>query len=167
MEVNTSLLSDSYSSVDTSSCKRQDAHDFHFNSNGTHLGLTISIFIMFPVIGVVSWVCAICRFLSYRMAMMNMYAVSHSTANLHREPVDKSICLAIFSPLALVVYRFIQLGSKTIVHLVEATFLAPLCVAIMYALHLAHAYVPFHWPKMIQFNISNKSTISVALIDFI
>ena len=55
-------------------------------------------------------------------------------------------------PLALVVYRFIQLGSKTIVHLVEATFLAPLCVAILYALHLAHAHVRFHWPKMIQFH---------------
>ena len=118
----------------------------------SHFGLTISIFIMFPVIGVVSWVCSICRFLSDRMAMMNMYAISHSTANLHREPVDKSICLAIFPPLALVVYRFIQLGSKTIVHLVEATFLAPLCVAILYALHLAHAHVRFHWPKMIQFH---------------
>jgi hypothetical protein len=38
VEVNTSLVSESYSSVDTSSCERQDAHDFRFNSNGTNLG---------------------------------------------------------------------------------------------------------------------------------
>lgn len=129
--------------------------EFDFAANYAELtsnfGLTMLIFIMFPVIGVVSWVCSICRFFSDRIAMMNIYVVSHTSPDLHREPIDKAICLSIFSPLALLAYRIIQLGTRTVEHFVEATFLAPLCVAILYALHLTEAHLRFHWPKIIRF----------------
>jgi RNA recognition motif-containing protein len=128
--------------------------EFDFAANYAELtsnfGLTMLIFIMFPVIGVVSWVCGICRFLSDRAALMEMYAISNTSPELHREPIDQVICLSIFSPLALLGYRIIQMGSKSVAHLVEESFLAPLCVAILYALYLIVAHWRFHWPKMIR-----------------
>lgn len=124
---------------------------FDFTSNyaelTTNFGLTMLIFIIFPVLGVISWICSIVRFLSDRAAMMDMYAVSQTSPELHRQPVNMALTLVIFSPLVLLGYRIIQLGPNTVRHLVESTFLAPLCVAILYALYLIHAFVRFHWPK--------------------
>ncbi|EFX67139.1 hypothetical protein DAPPUDRAFT_331372 [Daphnia pulex] len=128
--------------------------EFDFAANYAELtsnfGLTMLIFIMFPVIGVVSWVCSICRFFSDRAALMEMYAISTASPELHKEPIDQVICLSIFSPLALLGYRIIQMGSESVTHLVEASFLAPLCVVILYALYLIAAHWRFYWPQMIR-----------------
>ena len=79
--------------------KRNYRLEFDFAANYAELtsnfGLTMLIFIMFPVIGVVSWACSICRFLSDRHAMMNIYAVSHTSPDLHRDPINNAICLSI------------------------------------------------------------------------
>lgn len=125
--------------------------DFDFTSNYAELtsnfGLTMLIFIMFPVLGVVSWVCCIVRFISDRKAMMEIYAISQTSPVLHREPVNMALNLAVFSPLGLLGYRIIQLGTNAIQHLVETSFMAPLCVAILYALYLIDGHLRFHWPK--------------------
>ncbi|XP_059350499.1 calcium permeable stress-gated cation channel 1-like [Daphnia carinata] len=126
---------------------------FDFTSNYAELtsnfGLTMLIFIIFPVLGVISWICCIVRFVSDRAAMMEIYAVSQTSADLHREPINMTLNLVIFSPLVLLGYRIIQLGPNTVQHLVESTFLAPLCVAILYALYLIDAHVRFHWQKVV------------------
>ncbi|KAI9561542.1 hypothetical protein GHT06_012501 [Daphnia sinensis] len=124
---------------------------FDFTSNyaelASNFGLTMLIFIIFPVLGVISWICCILRFLSDRAAMMEMYAVSQTSPDLHREPVNMALNLVIFSPIVLLGYRVIQLGPNTIQHLVESTFLAPLCVAILYGVYLIDAHLRFYWPK--------------------
>jgi hypothetical protein len=59
--------------------------------------------------------------------------------------MNNAIRLSILSPLALVVYRILQLGNKTVEHLVEATFLAPLIVTILYFVYLTVSHLRFHW----------------------
>jgi hypothetical protein len=140
-----------HSDAEKMTWRRNYRLEFDFAANYAELNsnffLTMFIFIMFPVIGVVSWACSICRFLSDRHAMMNIYAVSHASPDLHREPINNAIFLSIFSPLACVVYRIIQLGNKSVEHLGEATFLAPLIVTILYFVYLMVSFLHFrfHW----------------------
>lgn len=108
--------------------------------------LTCLIIINFPVIGIVSWISSILSFLSDRSALMNIYAVSSTNPNIHQEPVNIVLSLSILSPLALLIYRSVQLGPNFPNHLLDDRFIAPLCVTIVCALHLIYAYLRY-FPK--------------------
>ncbi|EFX87523.1 hypothetical protein DAPPUDRAFT_96630 [Daphnia pulex] len=108
--------------------------------------LTCLIIINFPVIGIVSWISSILTFLSDRSALMNIYAVSSTNPNIHQEPVNIVLSLSILSPLALLIYRIVQLGPNLPNHLLDDRFIAPLCVTIVCALHLIYAFLRY-FPK--------------------
>ncbi len=108
--------------------------------------LTCLIIINFPVIGIVSWISSILTFLNDRSALMKIYAVSSTNPNIHQEPVNIVLSLSILSPLALLIYRIVQLGPNLPNHLLDDRFIAPLCVTIVCALHLIYAFLRY-FPK--------------------
>jgi hypothetical protein len=81
--------------------------------------------------------------------MMKIYAVSPASPVLHKEPVNIVLRFSILSPLSLLVYRIIQLGPSNLPnHLLDASFVAPLCVTILCALHLIYAQLRL-FPKLV------------------
>jgi hypothetical protein len=126
-------------------------YDFasHYAELTSNFVLTCLIIIIFPVIGIVSWICSILIFLSDRSTMMKIYAVSPASPVLHKEPVNIVLRFSILSPLSLLVYRIIQLGPSNLPnHLLDASFVAPLCVTILCALHLIYAQLRL-FPKLV------------------
>jgi len=79
---------------------------------------------------------------------MNIYDNSSTSPDLHREPIEKAICLPIFPPLLLLGYRILQSGSSEIVPLLEWTFLLLLCVEVLYAFYLIYLHWRFYRSKI-------------------
>lgn len=117
--------------------------DYDFAPNYAELASNFaltSIFIMiFPVISLVSCVFSALRFLSDRAALTRIYPVSQIGHNLHRESINMVMRFAIASPLTLLIYRRIQLGSNR--NLLDPGIIAPLCLTILYLMYLVYAHV--------------------------
>ncbi|EFX76984.1 hypothetical protein DAPPUDRAFT_106592 [Daphnia pulex] len=129
--------------------------EFDFASNYAELTcnfwLTILLSSFFPVIGVVMWVCCICRFLSDKAAMVKICTISTTSPKMHRKPIDMAIYSLIFPPVALFVYQqIIQLGNESVAHLLGITGFMSLGVAICCALCLIVVLWRFYWPQMIR-----------------
>jgi hypothetical protein len=117
--------------------------DYDFASNYAELtcnfALTSFFIMIFPVISLVSFVFSILRFFSDRATMTDMYAISQTGHNLHQEPINMALSFAVASPLALLIYRRIQLGPTT--QLLDPGIVAPLSLLILYILFLLYARV--------------------------
>lgn len=117
--------------------------DFDFASSYAELtsnfALTSFFMMIFPVISLVSCFFSILRFLSDRTALTEIYPVSHTGHDLHKESINMVLKFAIASPLALIVYRRIQLGPT--VQLLDPGVVAPLSLLILYVLYLLYAHV--------------------------
>jgi len=68
-----------------------------------------------------------------------MYAISQTGHNLHQEPINMALSFAVASPLALLIYRRIQLGPTT--QLLDPGIVAPLSLLILYIMFLLYALV--------------------------
>ena len=86
-----------------------------------------------------SCVFAILRFLSDRAALTRIYPVSYIGHNLHSESINMAMRFAFASPLALLIYRRIQLGRS--VKLLDPGIVAPACLLILYGTYLVYAHV--------------------------
>ena len=117
--------------------------DYDFASNYaeliTNFALTSFFIMIFPVISLVSCVFAILRFFSDRAALTRIYPVSYIGHNLHSESINMAMRFAFASPLALLIYRRIQLGRS--VKLLDPGIVAPACLLILYGTYLVYAHV--------------------------
>ncbi|XP_046460925.1 CSC1-like protein 2 [Daphnia pulex] len=117
--------------------------DYDFASNYaeliTNFALTSFFIVIFPVISLVSFTFSILRFISDRSALTRIYPVGRIGHNLHQESINMAMRFAIASPLALLIYRRIQLGHG--VKLLDPGIVAPSCLLILYATYLLYAHV--------------------------
>lgn len=120
--------------------------DYDFSSNYAELtsnfALTSFFIMIFPVISLVSCCFSILRFLSDRKALTEIYPVSNTGHDVHKESINMVLRFAIASPLALFVYRRIQLGPT--VQLLDPGVIAPLSLLILYVTYLIYAHVKSH-----------------------
>ena len=133
----------SRSEAEVTNFKKTYRIEYDFAANYAELtcnfALTSFFIMIFPVISLVSFVFSILRFLSDRATMTDMYAISQTGHNLHQEPINMALSFAVASPLALLIYRRIQLGPTT--QLLDPGIVAPLSLLILYILFLLYARV--------------------------
>lgn len=131
------------SEAELTSFKKSYRIDYDFAANYAELicnfALTSFFIMIFPVISLVSCVFSILRFFSDRTIMTDMYAISQAGHNLHRESINMALRFAVASPLALLIYRRIQLGPTT--RLLDPGIAAPLSLLILYVIYLLYARV--------------------------
>ncbi|KAI9561459.1 hypothetical protein GHT06_012417 [Daphnia sinensis] len=104
----------------------------------SNFALTSFFMMIFPVISLVSFCFSILRFLGDRTALTEIYSVSHTGHDLHKESINMVLRFAIASPLALIVYRRIQLGPT--VQFLDPGVVAPLSLLILYVMYLLYAH---------------------------
>ena len=131
------------SEAELTSFKESYRIDYDFATNYAELtsnfAMTSFFIMIFPVISLVSCVFSILRFFSDRAIMTDMYAISQAGHHLHQESINMALRFAVASPLALLIYRRIQLGPTT--QLLDPGIAAPLCLLILYVLYLLYSRV--------------------------
>ena len=104
--------------------------------------LALGFSVIFPLLGPISFICAVLRVFSNRFVVVYAGQISTSGHHIHRAPVDGDTCMALFGPIALLMYRVIQLKGNIVwsdTRMLVRLF-CPIAVGMFYAAHVLYCY---------------------------